>query len=82
MRRSTFSLALGLLLAIVWLGLQIGSPRAAEDSKSAVQKWEYRTASGDAPGLNKLGSEGWEMCGVVKDPRDSFFTVYLKRPLQ
>jgi hypothetical protein len=85
MRKSTFSLALALLVAIIWLGVQSGHPRAAEDSKPAVRKWEYRISQEvgrDASVLNPLGNEGWEMCGVGKNPNDSFFVVYFKRPKQ
>jgi len=83
MRKSTFAVAVLLLVGIAWLGLQGNSPRAA-DAKPAVQKWEYQkiswsvTSEGDT--LNQLGDKGWEMCGVV--PGAAYTTLIFKRPKQ
>ncbi|HTQ39770.1 MAG TPA: hypothetical protein VMJ32_12145 [Pirellulales bacterium] len=41
MRKSTFALAQTFLVAILWLGLQDSQPRAAEETKPTMQKWEY-----------------------------------------
>jgi hypothetical protein len=83
MRKSTFVLAMFLLVVTAWLGVQGNSPRAA-DAKPAVQKWEYQkiswsvTSEGDT--LNQLGDKGWEMCGVV--PGAAYTTLIFKRPKQ
>jgi hypothetical protein len=83
MRKSTFALAVLLLVVIAWLGLPGNSPRAA-DAKPAVQKWEYQKISwsvtSEGETLNQLGDKGWEMCGVVPGP--SYTTLIFKRPKQ
>ena len=83
MRKSTFAVAMLLLVVIAWLGLQGNSPRAA-DAKRVVPRWEYQkiswsvTSEGDT--LNQLGDKGWEMCGVV--PGAAYTTLIFKRPKQ
>ena len=78
MRKSTFALAMLLLVVIAWLGLQGNSPRAA-DAKPAVPRWEYQKISwsvtSEGETLNQLGDKGWEMCGVVpvRSPYDLDF---------
>ncbi len=90
MRRSTFALALSLLAAMAWFGMQGSQPRAAEDAKPAVQKWEYRLEQMNvsnrplaAENLNKLGNDGWELATAVQLSGGGYETVYtLKRPKQ
>lgn len=90
MRRSTFALALSLLTAIAWFGMQGNQPRAAEDAKPAVQKWEYHleqqnmtNRSLTTESLNKLGNDGWELCTATPFPGGSYDAVYtLKHPKQ
>ena len=88
MRKSTFALALSFLVAVAWFGLQGNRPRAAEDAKPAVQKWEYHLEQMNvsnrplvAENLNKLGNDGWELATAVQltgGGWDSVFTM--KRP--
>jgi hypothetical protein len=84
MSKSTFLLALSLLVAIVWFGLAANHPRAAEETKPAVQKWEYKSVWGGAlPGndgpFNELGAEGWEACGFTTEPHGNQIVLF-KRP--
>jgi hypothetical protein len=84
MRKSTFTVALLLLVVTAWFGVQSNSPRAA-DAKPAPQKLEYRTLSWNAvtlqgQTLNDLGDQGWEMCGDV--PGTAYTTLIFKRPKQ
>jgi hypothetical protein len=83
MRKSTFTLAVSLFAAILWIGLQGNQPHAAEDAKPIMQKWEYHLEFGiggdSAASLNKLGADGWEMCGLTTS--SSTITVAaFKRP--
>jgi hypothetical protein len=39
-----------------------------------MDKWEYKKVSSKDLNLNKLGEEGWEMCGV--EASFSFFVDY------
>jgi hypothetical protein len=82
MRKSTFALALSFLVAIAWFGLHGSQPRAAEPAQ-AVQKWEYHnvisTRARGKEDLDKLGSDGWEMCGVLPS-KDGGGDIYFKRP--
>jgi hypothetical protein len=85
MRKSTFVLAVLLLVAIAWIGLQGSSPRAADAAKPVAQKLEYKTIDwGSAQySLNQYGVDGWELCGVVPDRSATInSTVILKRPKQ
>jgi hypothetical protein len=85
MRKSTFVLAVLLLVAIAWIGLQGNSPRAADPPKPARQKFEYKTIDwGTATyGLDNYGADGWEVCGVVPDRSATINSaVILKRPKQ
>ncbi len=73
MRKSTFALALSFLVAIAWFGMRVNQPRAAEDAKPAVQKWEYRLGQLNATNrslatddLNKLGNDGWELSSATQ----------------
>lgn len=47
-----------------------------------MQKWEYIiiSAYGDEKILDKLGEDGWEMCGVVPTSQMHTATLYFKRP--
>ena len=85
MRKSTFALALSLLVAIVWLGLQGNQPRAADDAKPQRQKWEYLLDRVDsqfikADYLNKKGDQGWEFCGLAGGSVE--WSCVFKRPKQ
>ena len=97
MRKSTFGLALSLLVTIAWLGLQGNQPRAADAAKPAVQKWEYYIIEKvflnskdksdfakqglDTLGFDKLGNDGWEICGTpVFGESTQSFTAVFKRP--
>lgn len=84
MRKSTFAVTLFLLAVISWFGC--GSPRVG-GAKPAVQKLEYLrrywTSFGiDEKGLNDLGDQGWEVCGVVPGSAASDREVIFKRPKQ
>jgi uncharacterized protein (TIGR03067 family) len=59
------------------------SPRGAEEKTSAVRQWEYHqiTAPRTEDELNKLGGEGWEMCGVLPF-KDGGGMIYFKRSKQ
>ena len=88
MRKLTFALALSFLVAIAWFGMQGNRPRAAEDAKPAVQKWEYHLDQENvsnrplaAENLNKLGNDGWELASTAQiHDIDMIFTM--KRPKQ
>jgi hypothetical protein len=84
MRKSTFVLAVLLLAAIAWIGLQGNSPRAADAAKPAAQKFEYmQTDWQDAEKeLNNLGRNGWEVCGVIPNQIQWQSVVIYKRPAQ
>ncbi len=45
-----------------------------------MKQWEYKTMIGNPiePALNKIGEEGWEMCGVVQLTSSSV-RLYFKR---
>ncbi len=62
-RRLAFVLVCAVLTVAVWFGMNAGSPAA--DEAPPVQKWEYTLRERiDAMRMNKLGAEGWEMCGA------------------
>ena len=82
MRKSTFVLAVLLLVAIAWIGLQGNAPQAA-DPPPGVQKFEYKTTvwrGENEATINALGAEGWELCGVVPEQHAADAVVIFKRP--
>ena len=91
MRKATPGIALLLLTVIAWFGSQGKPPRTADSTKPALQpatqKLEYLrrywTSFGtDATGLNALGAQGWEVCGVVPGTSSTDREVIFKRPKQ
>jgi hypothetical protein len=87
MRKSRYILALSFLAAVVWLGAQLNQPRAAENGKPAVQKWEYKVFTndiGDNIAINQFGADGWELCGYSQSVMNGsqFSTAIFKRPKQ
>jgi lipopolysaccharide export system protein LptC len=87
MRKSTFALALAVLVALAWL-MQGRQPRAAEDATPKIHKWEYQKQTLSYPNgdnaygrLNEQGSDGWEVCGYAFDSHDNGIVIY-KRPKQ
>ncbi|HEX7574781.1 MAG TPA: hypothetical protein VF360_00245 [Candidatus Methanoperedens sp.] len=44
-----------------------------------MDKWEYKKVSSKDLNLNKLGEEGWEMCGVEVNSFSFFVDYYFKR---
>ena len=46
-----------------------------------VQKWEYmiKPVSYSVDHLNKLGQEGWEICGVTYSDKHDLEVFYFKR---
>jgi len=74
-------MVLALLLGIAWFSRDLVA--AQEKPAQVLQKWEYKilslwTGSEDEEKLNKLGTDGWELCAVRSD-RDGVAIVYLKR---
>ena len=73
-----------LVAALVVVTCWKQSPGQGEAAKPAVVKWEYKfttspTLQQDPDELNKLGSEGWDLC-VVYPYADNIQTVILRRP--
>ncbi len=74
------------LAVAIWFGYQSNSPHAA-DVKTAAHKLEYHreywsdldTGDRKTKQLNELGSEGWEMCGIVSNGPASPVVIF-KRP--
>jgi hypothetical protein len=61
MRKTTLILALSVLAGIAWLGPQLNQPRAAENAKPAIQKWEYKVVTGDIGSdilMRQIGADG------------------------
>jgi hypothetical protein len=78
------SALVGLCLALM---LSSTSGAAQDSTKPREVQWEYRyyhaneSQAGlafDRKALNKVGAEGWELCGVRSLPSGAVF--YLKRP--
>lgn len=53
-----------LIAALVVVACWKQSPGQGEPSKLAAVIWEYRVDRVDATTLNKLASEGWEVCAA------------------
>ncbi len=76
-----FGLAVGAILLITWGN----SPVAAQgDTPKALQKWQYRSVSGEGTDeFNQLGTEGWELCVSVSPPSPSHRPTFIfKRPIR
>ena len=86
------AMAVVLIPSIAWL---MRAPVAAQDKPAQVlQKWEYkvealstRALHSEEKKLNKLGSEGWELCATERDGSreeatwGNTYTVF-KRPMR
>ncbi len=60
-RKSTLTVVIGITVLIGWRAY---SPARAQDQRDAATTWEYTvTGSARVNDLNKLGSDGWELCG-------------------
>jgi hypothetical protein len=84
MRKSTFALAL-LFVVVVWIGLQGNQPRAADNVKPPLQKWEYYILESNLnfkdADLNSKGDKGWEIVSIDLNPQ-THNTAVFKRPKQ
>ncbi len=71
------------IAAVAWLGFNPGSPQAAYQAQAEVQRWEYRLVSLNegTREFNRLGSEGWEMCGVLGSSAPQG-AIFFKRPVR
>lgn len=71
------------LIAAVWLGFAPDRPQAAYQNQVEAQRWEYRIVSLNegTREFNRLGGEGWEMCGVLGSTAPQG-AVFFKRPVQ
>lgn len=66
-----------LVAALVAVTCWKQSSGQGEPAKPAAVIWEYRIDSADATALNKLASEGWEVCAAYGGGQAS---VILRRP--
>lgn len=69
--------------SILW-GAYGRSPAVAQGQvPNRAQQWEYRSAFGNPTSsqeYNKLGTEGWELCGVVSGQTVHDTIAIFKRP--
>jgi hypothetical protein len=82
MRRINPAIVVALLIGVGFAVVSATGQDAGETTPATL--WEYRTADGqiNEKGLNELGNDGWEMCGVQVRPMKSehtYATLYFKR---
>ena len=77
MRKLMFGVAFSLFVLVAWFG-QNSPPKAADNR--AVQQFEYhriRWGGESDQTMSTLGSQGWEMCGVVpKQPVEETVVIF------
>jgi hypothetical protein len=82
------AMAVVLILSVAWFAR--GAVAAQDKPAAPVQKWEYKlvkvlptAVSESEASLNKLGSEGWELCATVVPFRrvdEEYVVSFIKRP--
>lgn len=73
---------MGGMIMVNTLGEILNSIRETLEGTPKVEKWEYKTIEGipHSDLLNRMGIEGWEMCGVCNLPLAKPIYYFKRRP--